>query len=99
LSESGVEPLSVGELGGVEDLVLGYGHTKGLEPLRRTISSQYGDIDPEGVVVTNGGSEANHVATLATVKRGDEVVVEMPNYMQLVGLLRGHRSQNKVLLA
>jgi aspartate/methionine/tyrosine aminotransferase len=89
LSESGIEPLRISELGGIEDAGMSYGHTKGVQELRGLIASQYEACDSENVLVTNGGSEANYVATVSTIQSGDEVVVEMPNYMQIVGLLKG----------
>jgi aspartate/methionine/tyrosine aminotransferase len=89
LSESGVEPLRIGEIGGIEDASMGYGHTKGTPELRSMVASQYKECDAEDVLITNGGSEANYVTTLSMVEPGDELVVEMPNYMQTVGLLKG----------
>ncbi len=101
LSESGVEPPSWQELRDagleprVEDIDLGYGWTKGWPPLRRTIAERiYGSaIGVDNVVVASGGAEANLLAVLATVKPGDLVVVDTPNYMQVHGLLamRGTR--------
>jgi aspartate/methionine/tyrosine aminotransferase len=44
---------------------------------------------PAHVQVTNGGSEANLVTLIALVQPGDEIVVMMPNYMQVPGLARG----------
>jgi aspartate/methionine/tyrosine aminotransferase len=38
--------------------------------------------------VTNGGAEANYVATWHLVEAGDEVVMMAPNYMQTRGLAR-----------
>ena len=39
--------------------------------------------------MTNGGSEANCIALMHLVEPGDEVVMMMPNYMQVRGLARG----------
>ena len=95
LSESGVAPLRLGELeelvgglglGGVE---LGYGWTRGSPGLREGIAGLYrGAAGPEGVVATAGSAEANLLAVLTLVEPGDTVVVDMPNYMQVWGLLR-----------
>jgi aspartate/methionine/tyrosine aminotransferase len=48
----------------------------------------YDGATPDHVEVTNGGSEANLLALLHLVQAGDEVVVMMPNYMQVQGLAR-----------
>jgi aspartate/methionine/tyrosine aminotransferase len=92
LAESGVYPLTLGELG-IEipsDLSLGYAMTKGLVQLRDAIIDMYGGLGltRENVLVTNGTSEANLLAVLSLIGRGDEVVVQMPNYMQIYGLLK-----------
>lgn len=96
LSESGVHPLTLAELAdyGVnpEDLLeleLGYGWTKGSPELREAISELYGRRVPsENVVVTAGSAEANLLAVLSLVSRGDTVLVDVPNYMQVAGLLK-----------
>lgn len=96
LSESGVQPLSVYELAeyGVDlrkvlSLEVGYGWTKGSPGLREKISGLYGGaVDAESVVVTNGSAEANLTSLLSVVRPGDTVLVDMPNYMQVPGLLK-----------
>ena len=93
LSESGVHPLRLGEL--VHDTAareallaegLRYTQTNGTPPLRAQIASMYPDATAAHVMVTNGGSEANFVATWHLVDAGDEVVMMAPNYMQMWGL-------------
>jgi aspartate/methionine/tyrosine aminotransferase len=49
----------------------------------------YPDARPEHIEVTNGGSEANCIALWRLVEPGDEVVMMLPNYMQMRGLARG----------
>ena len=96
LSESGVHPLTLAELEvyGVDleelrRLELGYGWTKGSPRLRERIAQLYREmVEPEGVIVANGSAEANLVAAASIVSPGDTVVVDMPNYMQLPGLLK-----------
>lgn len=96
LSDSGVHPLtlfelldyglSLSELSSVE---LGYGWTKGSPRLREKISWIYSEIvGPENIIVTNGSAEANLITVLATVRAGDLVLVDTPNYMQVPGLLK-----------
>ena len=95
LAESGVHPLRVEELLESDgdraallhqDLV--YSQTNGTPELRSLIAAIYG-ATPAHVLVTNGGSEANLVTLTALIQPGDEIVVMMPNYMQMPGLARG----------
>ncbi len=96
LSESGVHPLSLSELEelGVDlkdllKLELGYGWTKGSPELRRRISLLYNEvINEDNIVITNGSAEANLLSTLSLVAEDDVVIVDMPNYMQVYGLLK-----------
>src|SRR5688572_25183225 len=93
LSESGVHPVSLGnliDLGGkplLETTLLGYGQSNGTEELRAHIAALYPGANAEHVVVTNGSAEANFAALWHLVETGDEVVVVMPTYMQAVGLV------------
>src|SRR5579864_2535499 len=95
LSESGVHPLRLGELlddaSGREALLgeaLRYTQTNGTEPLRSLVAAQYDGATADHIQVTNGGAEANFLATWRLVEPGDEVVFMVPNYMQLWGLAR-----------
>jgi aspartate/methionine/tyrosine aminotransferase len=95
LSESGVQPLLLDEL--IDDSAardallrepLRYTQSNGTPELRAVIAAQYPGASIDHVQVTNGGSEANYVATWALVEPGDEVVFMVPNYMQTWGLAR-----------
>jgi aspartate/methionine/tyrosine aminotransferase len=95
VSESGVLPLRVEELASDDAArsallrqALGYPQTNGTVELREAIAEMYPGATSEHVNVTNGGSEANCIAMLHFVEPGDEVVVMMPNYMQVAGLAR-----------
>jgi aspartate/methionine/tyrosine aminotransferase len=95
LSESGVQPLRLGELveddasrDALFDEALRYSQSNGTLPLRSAISALYPGGTPEHVQVTNGGSEANYISTWNLVEPGDEVVMMVPNYMQTSGLAR-----------
>jgi aspartate/methionine/tyrosine aminotransferase len=96
LSESGVHPMTVAELVGAEERgelleqVLGYTQSNGTEELRARIAALYPGADADNVVVTTGTIEANAVAVWRLVEPGDEVVVMLPNYMQIWGLVRGY---------
>ena len=95
LSESGVHPLSLGEL--VDDEAsratllaegLCYTQSNGTVALRDLIAAQYPGASRDHVQVTNGGSEANYITTWNLVEAGDEVVMMAPSYMQTWGLAR-----------
>lgn len=92
LSESGVHRMSVQELlgpGEADEVLsqgLSYGYSNGSDALRAAITAQYPGASPEQVVVTNGSAEANFISAWRVVEPGDEVVMVLPNYMQLHGL-------------
>lgn len=90
LSESGVHPLTLGELLSGEDLteeLLGYPQSNGTVELREKVSDLYPGSDPDQVLVTSGAAEANFIGTWSLVEPSDEVVVLLPNYMQIPGLV------------
>ena len=95
LSESGVRPLTPRELiedpeglDGLLDQPLVYSQSNGTIALREAIAALYPGTGVDHIEVTNGGSEANFIATLRLVDAGDEVVMLVPNYMQTWGLSR-----------
>jgi aspartate/methionine/tyrosine aminotransferase len=92
LTESGVHPYTLSELlsgDEIEDLLslrLGYGQTNGSIELRETISHLYPGSDLDNVLVTNGSSEANFIATWSLLEPKDELILMLPNYMQIWGI-------------
>jgi len=94
LSESGVHPLSVGELvelAGVDlqtltNTRLGYTQSNGTDALRAAIAALYRDANPGNVLVTVGSAEANFIVSWRLVEHGDRVAVLAPTYMQTWGL-------------
>ncbi|MFQ5983277.1 MAG: aminotransferase class I/II-fold pyridoxal phosphate-dependent enzyme [Woeseiaceae bacterium] len=97
LSESGVSPLSLGELvpeaAGremLDKLPLGYPYSTGRTSLRRNIARFYGCDDHECVTVMNGGSEANYASIWSIVGTDDRVAFMLPNYLQGWGLARAY---------
>ncbi|MFX1416163.1 MAG: aminotransferase class I/II-fold pyridoxal phosphate-dependent enzyme, partial [Promethearchaeota archaeon] len=99
LTESGVEPLTIADLipdkrerMKVLETKLGYSQTNGTIPLREAIAAMYGDADADNVLVTNGGAEANFI-TIWNLLHEDpdrnEIVMMLPNYMQIYGVTRG----------
>ncbi len=94
LSESGVHPFSLEEVlrsDEIEKLLsirLGYGQTNGSEELREAISRLYPGTDLDNVLVTNGSAEANFITIWQNLGPEDELILMMPNYMQIWGLAR-----------
>ena len=93
MSESGVRPVTLREL--VEfgldldaalDMPLGYSQSNGTIPLRELLGAIYPGATVEHVEVTNGTSEANYLLALGLLEPGDEMAMEVPNYMQLWGV-------------
>ena len=93
LTESGFHPFTLSELLTPEQIdeltgtLLGYGQTNGSVPLRERIASLYGGQNVDNVLVTNGSAEANFVACHSLLEAGDEVVMMVPNYMQIWGIV------------
>ena len=95
LSESGVRPLTLRELIGMGfdldallDEPLGYSQSNGTVGLRERLAAIYPGADIEQIEVTNGTSEANYLIALSQLRPGDEVAMEVPNYMQMPGVAR-----------
>ncbi len=91
LSESGVQPLTLGELeqlagASVDDVPLGYGQSNGTERLRQRIARLYRGASAANICVMNGSAEANFVVLWTLLRPGDRVVVVTPTYMQAPGL-------------
>jgi aspartate/methionine/tyrosine aminotransferase len=94
LSESGVHPLTLEELltpDEIKELTkvgIGYTQTNGTPALRANIARLYPGIGPDQILTTAGSSEANFLLMWSLIEPGDEVLFELPNYMQMWGLLR-----------
>jgi aspartate/methionine/tyrosine aminotransferase len=90
LSESGVEALTLDEITrDPKELMktrLGYAEGVGREATRALIAGIHPGRAADDVMITTGTSEANFLALASLVNPGDEVVVVMPNYMQVHGL-------------
>lgn len=93
LTESGFHPFTLKELldenqvNQLTETVLGYGQTNGAIPLRKAIAALYKNQGEDNVLVTNGSAEANFVACHTLLDKGDEVVMMVPNYMQIWGIV------------
>jgi aspartate/methionine/tyrosine aminotransferase len=95
MSESGVRPLTLRELAAMGfdleaflDEPLGYSQSNGTVPLRERLAAIYPGASIEQIEVTNGTSEANYLVALSQLRPGDEVAMEVPNYMQMPGVAR-----------
>jgi aspartate/methionine/tyrosine aminotransferase len=106
LSESGVHPITLQELLGddpeaMRDLLatnLNYPHVNGIPALRQHIAGIYQGAGPENVLVTVGAIEANYISVRTLLSPGDEIVVMLPNYMQIWGLAKNHQYRLKTFL-
>lgn len=92
LTESGFHPYTLKELLTPEQIealtetVIGYGQTNGSIPLRNTIANIYPKCTDENILVTNGSAEANFIACHTLLNKGDELIMMVPNYMQIWGI-------------
>ena len=98
LTESGVHPVTLGELlsddpGEVERLLsteLNYPCANGVPELRENIAALYKGASAENILVTIGAAEANNITVLTLCEPGDEIVIMLPNYMQIWGIAKNH---------
>jgi aspartate/methionine/tyrosine aminotransferase len=101
LSESGVHPLSLKELltqdeiDALSAVELGYTQTNGTIGLREGIARLYPGLGLDQILATAGSSEANFLLMWSLIEPGDEVLFELPNYMQMIGLMRAFGAQVK----
>ena len=98
LSESGVHPIPLRELLAdspdmIDDLLstdLNYPHVNGIPELRHNIANLYDGATADNVLVTVGAIEANYNSVRTLLSAGDEIVVMLPNYMQIWGVAKNH---------
>ena len=68
-----------------------YGDSYGLPALRRAVARLYADmgctVDPDEVVITNGGMEALNLALRAVARPGDVIAVESPTYFGFLQII------------
>lgn len=95
-SESGVHPLTLGELlalagrepESLADTLMDYPEVRGKRALREKIAALYPGAGADNVLVTVGASEANHLVASTLLEPGDTVVTIEPGYPQLSGNAR-----------
>jgi aspartate/methionine/tyrosine aminotransferase len=91
LSESGVSPLTAGDLLDESDMrrlmevPLGYAQTDGPHALKERIADHLG-AEARNVLVTSATIEANFICAWHLIQPGDEVACMVPNYLQIFGL-------------
>jgi aspartate/methionine/tyrosine aminotransferase len=101
LSESGVFPLTLDELVPEEEweemkkTSLGYLQTNGTTGLRERIASIYPGAGIDNILVTTGSAEANFLLMWKCLEPGDEVLLMLPNYMQIRGLMKSFGAEIK----
>lgn len=96
LCESGVHPLTAGELlamagvdpGAILSIPLGYGQANGSDALRSAIAARYPGATAEQVLVTTGSAEGLFSTCWSLLQPGDRVVIPTPAYFQVEGLAR-----------
>ena len=98
LSESGVHPMTLGELLAMDgkspddlaEVDFDYPQANGSVELRQNIAQYYPGAGPDNVLVTVGAAEANYLSLHTLLDPGDEVVIMMPNYMQVWGVAKNY---------
>jgi len=103
LSESGVHPIQLKELlnyrpdafNDLLDTELNYPHVNGIPELRENIAHLYKNASAENVLVTVGAIEANYISIRTLLSAGDEIVIMLPNYMQIWGIAKNHQLKIK----
>lgn len=95
MSESGINAVSLKDLcamgfdlDAVMDMPLSYSQSNGTIELRELLVQHYPGASIDNIEITNGTSEANYMLALVLLKAGTEMVLEVPNYMQMWGVPR-----------
>src|SRR4030088_1733300 len=71
----------------IEDLEISGPSFYGFEPLQQALA-KYCAVAPDRIVAAAGTSMANHLALAATLKPGDDVLIEHPAYELIVDAAR-----------
>ena len=103
LAASGVKPLTIEELVDnpevIEDLLstgLIYPQTNGSIELRERIAALYKGATSDNIQVTVGAAQANYTTILTVLEPNDEILVMLPNYMQIWGAAQNLGCQVKI---
>jgi aspartate/methionine/tyrosine aminotransferase len=98
LADSGVHPLLLRELlasdtdfiNTLMDTDLNYAHANGIPELRKNIAALYSGATEDNILVTVGAIEANYLTIRTLLSPEDEIVIMLPNYMQIWGVAKNH---------
>jgi aspartate/methionine/tyrosine aminotransferase len=98
LADSGVHPLLLRELlasdtdfiNTLMDTELNYAHVNGIPELRNNIAALYPGAKQDNILVTVGAIEANYLTIRTLLSPEDEIVIMLPNYMQIWGVAKNH---------
>ncbi len=98
LGDSGVHPMTTEELVDdpkvIEELLstgLYHPQANGIVELRERIAALYSSATPDNVLVTSGAAQANFTSLWTLLEPGDEIVVLLPNYLQIWGIAHNFR--------
>ena len=103
LSDSGNHPSSINDLLGKDEIEkflsmeIYYGYTQGDPRLLNLIKDWYPNTNESNILLTSGSAEANFIMAWTLVKPGDEVVMVLPNYMQVPGLAKNFGAEIKTI--
>ncbi len=93
LSVSGVNPLTIEELvedpKRIADLLstgLGYPQSNGIIELREKVAGLYPGATPDNIIITTGAAQANFTTIWTLMESNNEILVMLPNYMQIWGI-------------
>ena len=93
LGDSGVHPITTEELVDdpevIEELLstaLHHPQANGIIELREHVAALYAGATVDNVLVTSGAAQANFTALWTLLEPGDEIVVLLPNYLQIWGI-------------
>ncbi|MFV2043849.1 MAG: aminotransferase class I/II-fold pyridoxal phosphate-dependent enzyme [Anaerolineales bacterium] len=93
LSVSGVNPLTIEELvedpKRIADLLstgLGYPQSNGIIELREKVANLYPGATPDNIIITTGAAQANFTTIWTLMESNNEILVMLPNYMQIWGI-------------
>ena len=102
LGDSGVHPMTTKELVDdpkvIEELLateLHHPQANGILELRERIAALYPSATPDNVLVTSGAAQANFTSIWTLLEPGDEIVVVLPNYLQIWGIAHNFRLRVK----
>jgi aspartate/methionine/tyrosine aminotransferase len=103
LSESGVHPVLLKDLldlssDGIEKFLsvdLNYPHANGTPELREAVAGIYTHAAKQNILITVGAAEANFICVQTVMDQEGELVMMLPNYMQIWGIAKNFQLQVK----